>query len=203
MPKVSDDYKEKKREHLLESALKCFGEKGYQAATMDDIVAYSKTSKGLIYNYFKSKEELYISLMEERTSKSFKQLAERFTAIDSAKEKIRVLFSIYKDRPETSEWRNIISVHMEFWINSAKQDKLGEIMKNRYKEQYRLFMADIIEEGKKKGEFKKEVSSEVAGSLFWAIIDGICLHYSVVAEDYAYIEHFEIAEEMYMNYLLQ
>ncbi|WP_419880744.1 TetR/AcrR family transcriptional regulator [Peribacillus sp. B-H-3] len=202
MPKVSDDYKEKKREHLLESALKCFGEKGYQAATMDDIVVYSKTSKGLIYNYFKSKEELYISLMEERTSKSFQQLIERFTSISSAKEKIQVLFRIYKERPQTTEWRNLISVHMEFWINSAKQDNLREIMKNRYKEQYRLFMAKIIEEGKMKGEFKKEVSSEAAGSLFWAMIDGICLHYSVVAEDYAYREHFEAAEDMYMNYLL-
>ncbi|MBP0726583.1 TetR/AcrR family transcriptional regulator [Bacillus sp. RG28] len=201
MPKVSEDYKERKRESLLESALKCFGEKGYQSTTMDDIVAYSNTSKGLIYNYFKSKEELYLTLMEERTNRTFKNLKERFEKFSTAKEKIEELFRIYKDKELTEDWRKLIRVHMEFWIISPRQENTNEIMSNRYK-QYRDFLVQIIDEGKNAGEIKKEVQSDIVASIFWAFIDGTCLHYSVVGENYSYMEQFNKTEEMIMKYIL-
>ena len=201
MPKVSEDYKERKRESLLESALKCFGEKGYQSTTMDDIVAYSNTSKGLIYNYFNSKEELYITLMEERTNRTFNSLKERFEKFTTAKEKIQELFRIYKEKELNEDWRNLIRVHMEFWIISARQQNTYEIMSNRYK-LYCDFLAEVIEEGKISGEIKKEVNSEIVASIFWAFIDGTCLHYSVVGEENSYMEQFNKTEEMIMNYIL-
>lgn len=201
-PKVSEDYKERKKEILLECALKCFGEKGYQSTTMDDIVAYSKTSKGLIYNYFKSKEELYITLMQERTKHSFEIFNERFKNLHSATQKLRELFRIYRETPLSDDWKNLIRVHMEFWINSARYENLTDIMQHRYKVQYRDFLSSIIAEGKNSGEFKEDIDPDLIASLFWAIIDGICLHYSVVGEDYAYSDHFVQVEEMLLNNIL-
>ncbi|MCM2533186.1 TetR/AcrR family transcriptional regulator [Neobacillus pocheonensis] len=97
MPKVSEEYKERKRVTILESALKCFGEKGYHLTTMDDIVAYSKMSKGLLYNYFKSKEELYISLMDERSNNTLAYLRNQFKQIPTAKGKVIEFFRIYRE----------------------------------------------------------------------------------------------------------
>ncbi|NRD80068.1 TetR/AcrR family transcriptional regulator [Bacillus sp. BRMEA1] len=202
MPKVSDEYKERKRQSVLESALKCFGEKGYHLTTMDDIVAYSKMSKGLIYNYFKSKEELYLSLMDERSNRALDDLQKRFKQIPEAKDKLRELFRIYREAVLAEEWRSFIRVHLEFWLYSSRQEQLRELMNNRYKHQFRDFLSEIIEEGKKAGEFKSDVQVEFVAGLFWAFIDGICLHYSVLWEDYAYIEHFKETEEMVMNYIL-
>ncbi|WP_158095076.1 TetR/AcrR family transcriptional regulator [Gottfriedia luciferensis] len=202
MPKVSDDYKEKKRESLLESALICFGEKGYHSTTMDDIVAYSKTSKGLIYNYFKSKEELYLTLMQEKTVQTFEKINARFQKLNSAKDKLKELFQMYSEISLTEEWRNMIRVHMEFWINSARHENLQKIMIDRYKDQYRIFLSEIIEQGKIAGEFKDTIDPVTISSLFWAYIDGICLHYSVVEDDDIYKEQFKATEEMIMNYIL-
>lgn len=203
MPKVSDDYKERKRESLLESALKCFGEKGYHSTTMDDIVAYSKTSKGLIYNYFKSKEELYLTLMQERTVQTFEKINQRFQTISSSKDKLKELFQMYSEISLTEKWRNMIRVHMEFWINSARHENLQAIMIERYKNQYRLFLSEIIKQGIATGEFKKSIDPDIISSLFWANIDGICLHYSVVEEDEIYKAQFKAAEEMIMSYIVQ
>jgi AcrR family transcriptional regulator len=202
MPKVSEEYKEKKRLSILDSALRCFGEKGYHSTTMDDIVAYSNMSKGLIYNYFKSKEELYISLMDERSNRTLKYLQEQFQEIRSAKDKIKEFFRIYREATLTEEWRSFIRVHLEFWIYSSRQEHLRELMNNRYKSQFRNFIAEIIEQGKENGEFKPDVRVDIVASLFWSFVDGICLHYSVLWEDYAYIEHFEQTEEMILNYIL-
>ncbi|MDQ0199774.1 TetR/AcrR family transcriptional regulator [Neobacillus ginsengisoli] len=202
MPKVSEEYKERKRVTIMESALKCFGEKGYHLTTMDDIVAYSNMSKGLIYNYFKSKEELYISLMDERSKNTLEHLSNRFKQIPTAKEKVKEFFRIYREAALTEEWRSFIRVHLEFWIYSSRQEYLREFMNTRYKSQFRDFLAGIIEQGKTDGEFKPEVQVDIVASLFWSMIDGICLHYSVLWEDYAYKEHFSVTEEMVLKYIL-
>jgi AcrR family transcriptional regulator len=201
MPKVSEEYKEQKRLGILDSALKCFGEKGYHTTTMDDIVAYSNMSKGLIYNYFKSKEELYISLIENRSEKTLNELRSRFQQYPSAKDKVREFFRIFRETTLTEEWRSFIGVQLEFWIYASRHENLRELMNSRYKNQFRDFMAEILEHGKKSGEFKQEVKVDIVASLFWAFVDGICLHYSVLWEDYSYTEHFQKTEEMILNYI--
>jgi AcrR family transcriptional regulator len=201
MPKVSEEYKEQKRSSIMESALKCFGEKGYHTTTMDDIVAYSNMSKGLIYNYFKSKEELYISLMDERSNQTLAFLRTQFKQIPTAKGQIREFFRVYREASLTEEWRSFIRVHLEFWIYSSRQDHLRKLMNTRYKSQFRDFIAEIIQHGKESGEFKSDVSVEIIASLFWSLVDGICLHYSMQWDDFAYVEHFKETEKMVMNYI--
>jgi AcrR family transcriptional regulator len=53
------------RERLLESAKVLFSQKGYYATSVEDIVENAGFSKGTFYFYFKSKEELFKSLVEE------------------------------------------------------------------------------------------------------------------------------------------
>jgi AcrR family transcriptional regulator len=53
------------RERLLESAKILFSQRGYYATSVEDIVASAGLSKGAFYFYFKSKEELFKSLVEE------------------------------------------------------------------------------------------------------------------------------------------
>jgi TetR/AcrR family transcriptional regulator len=47
---------------ILEAAEKLFLTKGYENATMDEIASESEFSKGTLYNYFKSKDELYLAI---------------------------------------------------------------------------------------------------------------------------------------------
>jgi len=53
------------RERLLESAKRLFSQRGYYATSVEDIVESAGFSKGTFYFYFKSKEELFKSLVEE------------------------------------------------------------------------------------------------------------------------------------------
>jgi AcrR family transcriptional regulator len=55
--------KEARREEILTAAYKVFVEKGLTSATVDDIAAVAELSKGTIYLYFHSKEDLYLSVM--------------------------------------------------------------------------------------------------------------------------------------------
>jgi AcrR family transcriptional regulator len=55
---------EARRAQLLAAALRCFGEKGYHGATMDDLVAASGLSKGSLYWHFRSKEDVFLGLLD-------------------------------------------------------------------------------------------------------------------------------------------
>ncbi|WP_141333784.1 FAD-dependent oxidoreductase [Paenibacillus sp. tmac-D7] len=52
----------KKREHLLEVAIRLFIERGYEQVSVDDIIAATRTSKGTFYHYFKGKDEILLDL---------------------------------------------------------------------------------------------------------------------------------------------
>ncbi|CAD5990385.1 TetR/AcrR family transcriptional regulator [Agreia sp. COWG] len=57
MPKVTEQYREAKREEIADAALRCFAKKGF-GASMADIIAESGLSAGAIYGHFSSKAEV-------------------------------------------------------------------------------------------------------------------------------------------------
>jgi len=73
MPKVVPEYKEEAKSRILEAANKVFAEKGYHEATMDDIAKRLGVSKGAIYLYFASKEDLF-EAMCKTAPQAFKEI---------------------------------------------------------------------------------------------------------------------------------
>jgi AcrR family transcriptional regulator len=60
MLKVLPEYKEEAKKRIIEASVKVMSEKGYSQTTMEDIAAYLGVSKGALYLYFKSKDEIII-----------------------------------------------------------------------------------------------------------------------------------------------
>src|SRR5437773_11069374 len=73
MPKVVPEYKEEARSRILDAANRVFAEKGYHEATMEDIAKRLGVSKGAIYLYFSSKEDLF-EAMVKTAPQAFKEI---------------------------------------------------------------------------------------------------------------------------------
>ncbi|WP_309122596.1 TetR/AcrR family transcriptional regulator [Paenibacillus sp.] len=198
MPKVSDAYKEKKRADILRHALACFGEKGFQTATIDDIALRSGMSKGAIYGYFESKEEMYIRLMESGTEEMFRMLRNDFAGLPAV-DKLRTLIRHYRNQELTSEWVGAGRVHMEFWIHSARNEDVKRVMVGRY-ERFVALVEEIVEEGKREGVFG-DVNAREMSDLFWAAADGIFLRITVLDRQELYEKLWDDAEEMFLRTL--
>ena len=59
------EIRERKRRQILDAAVDCFGTTGYHAVTISDLAKHAGISKGLMYNYFSSKEELLKTIFNE------------------------------------------------------------------------------------------------------------------------------------------
>jgi AcrR family transcriptional regulator len=63
MPKVVPEYKEQARVRIIEQALEMFSERGFYRTRMADIADSLGVSKGAIYQYFESKEQLFVEAL--------------------------------------------------------------------------------------------------------------------------------------------
>ncbi|MFD1739351.1 TetR/AcrR family transcriptional regulator [Bacillus salitolerans] len=201
-PVVSEEYREKKKQEIIEHALVCFAEKGFQAATIDDIVKRSKMSKGSIYTYFQSKEDIYVALMNEKTEISTQHLKEELKKFDSSIEKIRFIFDIFKSQAGRSNWIDRVKVHTEFYLHASRDPDLRSLLIERAKHYYINVLVDVLEEGKMAGEIKTTTDSEIAANLFWSMLDGINFQYSALQDHYPYEDVLEEAKAMYIKSLM-
>jgi AcrR family transcriptional regulator len=199
MPKVSDAYKEERRAALLDSALHCFAEKGYAATTIDDIVRSAGVSKGAIYNYFKSKEEIFLQILENRNDLYFAELRRRFELWPDAASKLRHLISRFRDLPKQSDKRSWGLVNLDFWLYASRQE-LDHLIAKQYERFIELYQ-EILEEGKGRGEFRADLDVAAAASLFLAMRDGVNLHLYLILKDSPYERTLDEMEKMLFQYL--
>ena len=64
MPRVLQDYKIRAKKRIVDAAIQVFAEKGFHKAKMTDIAKKLGVSKGTIYQYFKSKEDLFEAVVQ-------------------------------------------------------------------------------------------------------------------------------------------
>ena len=68
---------------ILGAAEKVFARDGYQQARMDDIAATAELSKGTLYYYFKSKDAIFVRLLEREADKVFEEIRRRIAETSS------------------------------------------------------------------------------------------------------------------------
>ena len=69
-----EQLKEQRAAHILDAAARVFARRGYQRATTREIAAEAGVAEGTIYNYFKSKRHLLISMASRLTMESLEQV---------------------------------------------------------------------------------------------------------------------------------
>jgi AcrR family transcriptional regulator len=116
------------RARLLDAAAEVFAERGFRAATVDQIVAAAELSKGTFYWNFAAKEDLFLALLEERIDQPARALmaitrdapAEQPTA-SAVNEGLAQLLG---------KERQLLLLLHEYWAAAARDPQLG----SRYRE---------------------------------------------------------------------
>ena len=163
------DRAQERRQQIMDAALTCFARKGYHKTTMDDIVAESGLSKGSLYWYFKSKDELFFSLINSFFLEIQQDMDAIFEQPTSATDKLRALGREFASfYGEVSEFLNVF---FEFWMLGALNEQLNQLFHDMLS-RYQGVIAGIIKDGVKAGEFK-EVDADQLAVTVMAAYDGL------------------------------
>jgi AcrR family transcriptional regulator len=76
---------EERRAEVLQAALEVFGEVGFERATLQDVAERAGVTKGALYHYFDSKDQLFLELMRERVSAHVEAAAALVAAAEPTK----------------------------------------------------------------------------------------------------------------------
>ena len=167
-PKINVE--EERQKQILTAAAKCFAKKGYHRTTMDDIVREARLSKGGIYWYFKSKQEIFRSLLDSWFKEMVIEKYEEVAALSlPAKEKIERFLTLTGQA--LFESIDLAEVMMEFWAETTKDDFIRGTFKNLYL-RLREILTSTIQEGIDAGDFKKVNALSIACFIL-ASFDGL------------------------------
>ncbi|MFC1581567.1 TetR/AcrR family transcriptional regulator [Candidatus Neomarinimicrobiota bacterium] len=142
---------DKRKEQILSAALHVIVEKGYDGSRMDDIVVASKLSKGAIYWYFKSKKEVYLSLVNYWVHNYSAVLNHIVEDGDPAARQLTDLFQYFVDQYESNS--TVFKALVEFWSLASRDTDFREKFQTVYSE-FTDLIEKIVIHGVNDGEFK-------------------------------------------------
>ncbi len=153
------DVREQRIDQILNAAEEVFTRKGIDEARMDDIVETTGLSKGALYWYFRSKDEIVIAILDRIFQREFRQLEGLGSAEGSAQECfIEVMEVGIKD---VIGMLHLMPVAYEFLALAFRNRTVQEVIK-RYIHRYIEILVPIIQQGVDTGEFRPVDPQEVA-----------------------------------------
>lgn len=160
------DVSEVRKDQILDAASEVFSEKGVHESRMDDIVDKSGLSKGTLYWYFKSKDDILIGIFDRIFSREFAELEILSQADGTATEKLM----LYTERTleDVNRMLRLMPLAYEFFSLAFRRKFVQDAFK-RYINQYIGILENIFKEGIQSGEFRQVNPTEVAittGAIF-------------------------------------
>ena len=144
MPKVVPGYKEEAKSKIINASRVVFAKKGYHDATMDDVAKELGVSKGALYSYFKSKEDLLkeISLQGHQTLRTILSETCKCDNLEAALEQVYTTI--------TEKYKGNLHTHFEVISLASHDDKIRKIVFEDYQKDIEAVEV-FLEEKKKQG----------------------------------------------------
>lgn len=168
MPKVTGQYKSDLREKIIQAAIESFAQTGFDRTKMEDIAKRLGLSKGTIYLYFNSKEDLFLAICEHYLKVMRDQ---QHSAIFPKKEDL-VLDSehFYENFRRLEQGKD--KVMLEMVVESSRNSRLK---KGMYEHRLKVYDAVVehLNRQIEKGFIKKGIDVNGLASAFVALYDGL------------------------------
>ncbi|MBI5025776.1 MAG: TetR/AcrR family transcriptional regulator [Nitrospirae bacterium] len=178
---MSSIKKQDKRELILKAATRVFARKGYHASRTVEIANEAGVAEGTLYNYFKSKEDLLISIFEENW-KMFLKAAKEIASL-----------SVHPDEK--------IDAILDLSLNMFGKDKdIAEVILVELRQSRKIFsekhismvldfleiLESVIAEGIEKGIYRKDIDTKVVRAILFGTVEGVLLSWILSQEHPAY-----------------
>lgn len=161
-----------KRDRILRAAIRIFSQKGYFNSKISEIARQADVADGTIYLYFKNKDDLLISLFEEKMGE----------VVDDVRARVA------EGRDALSRLKIFIGNHMDLLVREAGLIEVIQVelrQSNKFMKEYVPvkfleyldIISGILEDGKREGVFRPDLNITLARRAIFGALDEISLAY--------------------------
>ncbi len=172
-----DDIKEARKDNVIESALQVFAEKGYADATMTDIAKKAGVSTPVLYEYFKTKEDLLFAIPEKFTGEPAQMFDFMLPYLRGPEAKIRGIVQGYLTLYESNPlYTSLVMLELKTNRRFLKTNAYSLIKKVAH------ILLESIREGINDGTFKENTDAFLIRSMILGAIEHLCVRKLLLGE---------------------
>ena len=195
---IMDTHKTDKKTRIIEAAMTVFSQHGLEKGKIADVAKKAGIGKGTVYEYFRSKEDIF-NAIEQSIFDQFKLfLNEILSSPLSPTKKLKQLMdqglNMCMEKSDTN------TIMKEIWAQSCRSKHPRNINQDlvRYYDEFQDGIKTILQVGIDIGEFRKMNKDGVA-SLLMAFMDGLALQFTVMKDTEKFIKVKGEAIESFMR----
>jgi TetR/AcrR family transcriptional regulator, fatty acid metabolism regulator protein len=151
---------------IIDAAVIVIAENGYHQAQVSKIAKQAGVADGTIYLYFKNKEDILISLFEEKMGSFVEKIDEKMAGKQTATEKLLMMVEAHFRNLSDDHHMAIVTQLELRQSNKELRLRINDVLKG-----YLHVIDKIIIEGKEKGEFSSDLDVRLARQMIFGTID--------------------------------
>ena len=167
------------KEKIIQESLKLFSLKGFLSTSTQDIMREAKTSKGGLYNHFKSKDDIFFAVLSEARKIWRQKNLVGLDEIEKPVAKVRKLLENYRDRYLMD--RDTFPGGCIFVTLSVELDDQNSLFAKELNEGFirlKSMIKRLLDQGKDSGELREDVNTESVTEMIFSGMIGASVMYS-------------------------
>lgn len=192
------DVSEERKNQILDAAIQVFAKSGFSDARMDDIVKESGISKGGLYWYFKSKDQLIFAVLNRMVQREFDTFLAEKSKLNSAYDQFMLLVDLVEK--DMGRFDFFMPVLFEFYAMGLRNTSIRKML-SKSLQSYMDLVVPILEQGIASGEFRPFDPLEAALAV-GAVMEGTILLKGYNPDMVDLNKHIRSGAELLLNGLL-
>ena len=163
-----------KRERILRAAIKVFARKGFYATRVSEIAKAAGVADGTIYLYFKNKDDVLISIFEDRITRLIAVLRDEIAQCENVEQKLRRIIELQLGLLEGQrDLAEVITVNLRQSSRLLKQFAAPKFT------EYLEVVSHVIADGQREGALRKDAHPKILARALWGALDGVALTWAL------------------------
>jgi AcrR family transcriptional regulator len=178
MPKVTQQYRDARRDQILSAARRCFLRDGFHATSMQDLFAEAGLSSGAVYRYFASKDDVIIAIAEE----NMRDVVEMIHAVAtqqpgrSAGAAVADVLEILRAKDAQN---GLGGLALLAWAEALRNPSLAEQFKELLT-QMLTDLAEVVAEQQNSADLPQSVPADALAAVLISIVPGYILQLTLL-----------------------
>lgn len=177
--------------HILESALRVFGEKGFEATTISAISSEAGISDATVYEYFKSKEDILFSIPELYTRRELERMQMLRHFVRNPRERLRVIIQAYLEFYEGNPLYTSVALLTLKGNRSFLKSPAYETVREASRT-----IVETYEEGVAQGVFRGDVDGYLVRNLVLGFIEHLTIQWLHLGRPHSIAAHADTLFDM-------
>lgn len=183
-----------KREAILRAATTVFAERGFFQSQVADVARVAGVAAGTVYLYFRSKDDLLVSLFERTMREALSEGRAALQGITHAPERLRQIARLHLER--LGRDRDLAVV---FQVELRQSTKFMERFSSTYLRDYLELIRSTIVDGQTAGVFRREVPARIAAKMFYGALDEMATNWILSRRRYALAADADAVVDLFVN----